>query len=55
MALLKRCVTGLCLKDDGPELLAPSQAVQYASCHDNHTLWDRLHSQVGSGDYDDAP
>ncbi|WP_037570680.1 type I pullulanase [Spirochaeta cellobiosiphila] len=25
-----------------PWALSPQQAINYASCHDNHTLWDRL-------------
>lgn len=27
---------------DAPWALQPSQTINYASCHDNHTLWDRL-------------
>jgi pullulanase len=27
---------------DAPWALEPSQCVNYVSCHDNHTLWDRL-------------
>ncbi|MEL7145401.1 MAG: type I pullulanase [Bacteroidota bacterium] len=27
---------------DGPRALAPGQTINYASCHDNHTLWDKL-------------
>lgn len=27
---------------DGPWAKEPSQTISYVSCHDNHTLWDRL-------------
>jgi len=27
---------------DSPWAIEPGQAISYASCHDNHTLWDRL-------------
>ena len=58
VSLLKRCMTGLCLPEKAggkAELLAPTQAVQYVSCHDNFTLWDRLLAQEGSADYDSFP
>ena len=31
----------MCIRDR-PWAAQPSQAISYVSCHDNHTLWDRL-------------
>lgn len=37
-------LTGSCLEEFGdPFVPEVSQTVNYVECHDNHTLWDRLH------------
>ena len=48
---LMGAVHGWCDEERGGYVQSPQQVVQYASCHDNFTLWDRLVVQGGSQDF----
>lgn len=50
-AQLMGAVHGWCDQERGGYVQSPQQIVQYVSCHDNFTLWDRLVVQGGSQDF----
>jgi len=49
---IKSAVCGWCDNRYASYVKAPSQVVQYASCHDNFALWDRFSAQTDAEDYD---
>ena len=49
---VKRAAGGYCHPYHFPAMLLPTQCVQYASCHDNYTLFDRFVLQRGDTDFD---
>ncbi len=48
---LKGAIHGWCDRERGGYVQTPEQIVQYVSCHDNFTLWDRLTVQQGNQDF----
>lgn len=48
---VRAAVHGWCNKKRHGYALSPAQIVQYVSCHDNFTLWDRLTLQAGNQDF----
>lgn len=47
---IKFCITGCSIPTNNFESIytSPEQSINYVSCHDNHTLWDRL--QISNAD-----
>ncbi|WMJ79588.1 type I pullulanase [Clostridium sp. MB40-C1] len=42
--ILKYCITACCFSNESIEkrYVTPEQSINYVSCHDNYTLWDKL-------------
>ncbi|CAG7839099.1 Pullulanase [Clostridium haemolyticum] len=53
--LLKFCIMGssLDIYNHKAIYLSPCQSINYVSCHDNHTLWDKLQISNGNNSIDD--
>ncbi|MCY6957025.1 type I pullulanase [Clostridium brassicae] len=43
-SILKYCITACCISNKETEKMyvTPEQSINYASCHDNYTLWDKI-------------
>ncbi|KGM99886.1 type I pullulanase [Clostridium botulinum] len=53
--LLKFCITGCSLDIGNHKAIysSPCQTINYVSCHDNHTLWDKLQLSNDNNSIDD--
>jgi pullulanase len=51
---IRNCVVGsVKYKDDFEKFSSPCQSINYISCHDNHTLWDKFQLNSTNSNIDD--